>query len=157
MEINPPGGPPSIHSYDPGYVSGYPGGVLWITEPGVISLDDVVTHLGDGTASLQFSDLAVNDWHTVVNSLSDGALVSGSPFAATMSLNIQWSGVTRRVSGFSDPTNGFQGDFIETGATISVAVQNSDGSFSFAGSGDTSSCFAEIGQEQNGVFFDGGD
>ncbi len=155
MEINPPGGPPSIHSYDPGYITGYPDGVLWITEPGVISLDDVVTHLGDGTASLQFQNVAVNDWITVLNSFSDGARVAGSPFPATMSCNIQWSGVTRQLSGFSDPTNGFQGDFFENAATIEVSVQNSDGSFSFSGSGDTSSCFAMIAQMQNGVFFGG--
>ncbi len=112
----------------------------------------MVTHLGEGTASLQFQNVAVKDWITVPNSLSNGQLLGG-PAAATMSLNIQWSDVTRRVSGFSDPTNGFGGDFIENLATVSVSVQNSDGSFGFSGSGDSSSCFAEIGQEQNGVFF----
>jgi hypothetical protein len=51
-------------------------------------------------------------------------------------------------------TNGFGGDFIISNlATISVSVQNDDGSFSFSGSGDTSSGFAQIGQEQNGKFF----
>ncbi len=146
------GGPPSIHSYDLGYITGYPDGVVWINP---IPLDNVVTHFGDGTASLQVTDLAVDDWHTVANSFSDGALVPGSPFAASMSLNMQWSGVNRRLSGFSDPTAGFQGDFIENLATISISVQNSDGSFSFSGSGDTSSCFAQIGQMQNGSFFGG--
>ncbi|HMC66556.1 MAG TPA: hypothetical protein VKI65_16605 [Gemmataceae bacterium] len=153
MEIFRPGSSPSIHSYDPGYVSGYPSGVFWVTAPCVISLDDIVTRLGKGTASLEFDNVAVRDWTTVPNSLSNGTIL-GAPSAATMSLKIHWSGVTRRVSGFSDPTNGFQGDYLETGATIDVAVENSDGSFSFTGSGDTSSCFAEIGHEQNGVFFE---
>jgi hypothetical protein len=117
----------------------------------------VVTQFGNGTASLQFSNVAVNDWITVLNSLSDGALVANSPFPATMSVQLQWSGVARRISDLSDPTLGFGGDFIISNlATISVSVQNSDGSFSLSGSGDTSSGFAQIGQEQNGVFFTGG-
>jgi hypothetical protein len=135
-------------------VSGYPNGLVWLTGPQVISLDDVETHLGDGTASLQFQNVDVNDWITVKNSLSDGTLL-GPAAPATMTLNIEWSNVTRRLSGFSDPTNGFGGDFLENSATIEIAIQNSDGSFSFSGSGDTSSCFAQIGQMQNGSFFSG--
>lgn len=119
----------------------------------MISLDDVVTHFGEGTASLQFQDVAVSDWITVPNSLSNGALL-GAPAAAKMSINLQWSGVTRRVSSVSDANKGFQGDFLETGATIDASVEEADGSFAFVGSGDSSGHFAEIGQEQNGVFFE---
>jgi hypothetical protein len=98
----------------------------------------------------------VTDWITLLNSLSNGALVPNTPFPATMSAKLHWSGVARRISDLSDPTNGFGGDFIISNlATISVSVQNNDGSFSFTGSGDTSSRFAEIGHEQNGVFFTG--
>ncbi len=127
-----------------------------MTAPCVISLDDITTQLGKGTASLEFANVAVFDWITVPNSLSNGALL-GAPAAAKMSIKIQWSGVTRRVSAVSDATLGFQGDFLETGATIDVSVEESDGSFSFSGSGDASSGFAEIGQEQNGVFFENAD
>jgi len=119
----------------------------------VISVDDITTNLGKGSASLEFQNVDVFDWITVPNSLSNGKLL-GPPAAATMSLKIQWTGVTRRISGFSDPTLGFQGDYLETGATIDVSVEQSDGSFSFTGSGDASGLFAEIGHEQNGVFFE---
>jgi hypothetical protein len=96
----------------------------------------------------------VKDWITLLNSFSNGALVPNTPFPATMSAQLQWSGVAREISGLSDPTNGFGGDFIISNlATISVSVQNNDGSFSFSGSGDTSSGFAQIGDEQNGEFF----
>ena len=94
------------------------------------------------------------DWITIRNSLSAGALVPNTPVPATMSAQLQWSGVARRISDLSDPTNGFGGDFIISNlATISVSVQNDDGSFSLSGSGDTSSGFAQIGHEQNGKFF----
>jgi hypothetical protein len=117
----------------------------------VIPLDGVDVHLGEGRAELQFEEVDVLDWTTVPNSLSNGTLL-GKPAAAAMSLDIQWSNITRQVPGVSDATNDFQGDFLETGATIKVAVDNADG-FSFSGSGDASSGFAEIGHEQNGVFF----
>jgi hypothetical protein len=70
-----------------------------------------------------------------------------------MSADIQWSNITRRVLGIRDATNGFGGDFFENGATINVSIADNDGSFTFSGSGDTSSGFAEIGHEQNGKFF----
>jgi hypothetical protein len=103
---------------------------------------------------LKFDKVAVFDWKTVPNSLSHGALL-GAPANATMSVDIRWSDITRAVLGVSDPTNGFQGDFFETGASIKVSVANDDGSFTFSGSGDASSGFAQIGHEQNGKFFGG--
>ena len=118
----------------------------------MVPLDGVTVHLGQGTAELKFDSVAVFDWTTVLNSLSDGALL-GAPANATMSVDIQWSNITRAVLGVSDATNGFQGDFYETGATIAVSIANGDGSFTFSGSGDASSGFAEIGHEQNGKFF----
>lgn len=140
-----------IHSYDPGYITGYPDGLFWLTEPGVIPRDGIAVRLGKGRAELEFEDVDVLDWFSVPNSLSNGALL-GAPADAVMSVEIRWSNVTRRILGFSDATNGFQGDFLETEATIDVAVENADG-FSFTGSGDASSGFAEIGHEQNGGFF----
>jgi hypothetical protein len=109
--------------------------------------------LGQGTAELAFEGVDVKDWITVPNSLSNGKLL-GAPTAAAMSLDIQWSNITREVLGVSDASNGYQGDFLETVASIDVSIK--EGSFSFSGSGDTSKGFAEIGHEQNGTFFSDG-
>ena len=122
----------------------------------MIALDDITVHLGQGTAELDFTDVDVLDWTTVPNSLSDGALL-GAPADAVMSVDIQWSNITREVLGVVDATNDYEGDYLETEATIDVEVVNADGSFSFSGSGDASSGFAEIGHEQNGSFFGAGD
>jgi hypothetical protein len=117
----------------------------------VIALDDIDVHLGNGAAELEFEDVDVFDWITVPNSLSDGTLV-GAPGRAVMSIDIRWADVIRQVFGVSNAALGFQGDFLETGASVDVVVENANG-FRFAGSGDTSSGFAEIGHEQNGRFF----
>jgi hypothetical protein len=125
----------------------------------VISPDNIVMHFGEGTATLQFNNVAVFDWITLDNSLTNGALIPGTPTNATMSATIQWSGVSRRFK-VRDRTNGFAGEFIENRATFQVATQNADGS-SFSGTGDTTlpsflGNFAEIGHERNGVFFPNG-
>jgi hypothetical protein len=119
----------------------------------VISLDDIGVQLGKGTAELDFTNVDVLDWTTVLNSLSDGALL-GAPHAAAMSLDIHWSNTTRQVLGVSDATNGYQGDYLETQASVDVSVEQAG--FTFSGSGNASSGFAEIGHEQNGVFFSDG-
>jgi hypothetical protein len=151
VEIFEPGSGTSIHSYDPGY-SSYPGGPLWLTAPGVITKDNIEIHFGKGAAALEFEDVDVHDWITVPNSFSNGKLL-GPPAAAVIDVDIEWSNPTRRLSGFTDAKNGFGGNFIENAATIEVAIDNADGSFSFTGAGDSSSCFAQIGKEHNGVFF----
>jgi hypothetical protein len=125
--------------------------LVWLTGPGVIALDDITVHLGQGTAELDFTDVDVLDWTTVPNSLSDGALL-GAPADAVMSVDIKWSNITREVPGVVDATNDYQGDYLETEATVDISVANASG-FTFSGSGDASSGFAEIGHEQNGGFF----
>src|SRR5437660_517293 len=113
-------------------------------------------HFGHGTATLQFHNVAVFDWITLANSLTNGALIPGTPTNATMSAIIAWSGVSRSFR-VRDTNNGFGGEFIENRATFHVSTQNADGS-SFSGTGDTTipsaiGNFAQIGHERNGVFF----
>ena len=121
----------------------------------MIALDDITVHLGQGTAELDFTDVDVLDWTTVPNSLSDGALL-GATADAVMSIDIKWANITRKVLGVVDATNDYEGDYLETEATVDISVTNASG-FTFAGSGDASSGFAEIGHEQNGSFFGAGD
>jgi hypothetical protein len=122
----------------------------------VISPDNILTNFGDGTTTLQFNNIDMWDWITLANSLTNGALVPGTPTKATMSATIQWSGVSRRFR-VDDTTNGFGGNFIENKATFNVSTQNADGS-SFSGTGDSTipsafGNYAQIGLERNGVFF----
>ena len=119
-----------VHSYDPGIKPFSADGTVWITDPCVISPDNIITNFSDGTATFQFNNIDLFDWTTLANSLTDGALVSGTPTKATMSATVQWRDVIRRFN-VDDTTNGFSGNFVETKATFKVSTQNADG-FSFS-------------------------
>ena len=112
-------------------------------------------NLARGTASLHAENVCVFDTFTVPNSLDLtrplGNLVKG----VINHLDIEWSGIERTISGFSDSTDQFRGDFIENSARIEVVVTtpaSTGHGFKFI-SNPTTSEFAQIGHERNGVFF----
>jgi hypothetical protein len=84
----------------------------------------------------------------------------GTPLPATMSLDIEWSGVSKRLGHFRDETLGFVDDLVEV-ETITVAAstqQNSaapgsNNTFSFMSDpASFASSFSVVGTEQNGSF-----
>jgi hypothetical protein len=136
-----------IHSYDPGIS---PNTLFW-TIP--ISPKSVKVDLDNATASLRLNNIALFDWRTIPNSLLRGTL-AGPPACATMSLRIRWSGITK-VDNVCDPTNHFQGSFIEDVATIQFTVREPGFSFTSDPANTSVNEFSEIGSERNGVFFTG--
>jgi hypothetical protein len=90
------------------------------------------------------SNLALADYGNVVNALTGGP---GVP--ATVSFDIDWSGVDERLK-IRNPSTDFAGEFIRNSATLSWSA--SEATFSFI-SDPLVSHFAEIGHERNGVFF----
>jgi hypothetical protein len=160
---------PQLHGYDPGITPSpgftLPGGLFWIKR---IPKEAVDVHLGDGRASMHVKDLPVLDWGSNGNSISGGKLF-GKGVPATVSFDIQWSGITRTVKiGPNDVTDGFAGLFQETGATMSWSSKqdsqlsppnaNTNG-FMFVSdpAGTSKKSFAEIGHDHNGSFLPGGD
>ena len=129
-------------------------GVIWTTR---IPDDSVTADVENGTATLQLTNIPAFDFFNVPNSL-DPAHRMGVAAATVNKLRVKWSGVTRRLE-FSDPTNTFAGVFLENGATADVTVTTSPvpahglHGFTFVSDATTQSLFAQIGQEQNGVFF----
>jgi hypothetical protein len=108
---------------------------------------------------MHVKDLALMDWKTNPNSISGGKLL-GPGVPATVSYEINWSGVTRKVK-VRDAKNGFAGLFKETGATMAWSASqkkqfDSPDGFTFVSDAakTTKTAFAEIGHERNGVFFD---
>jgi hypothetical protein len=82
------------------------------------------------------------------------ALVDGPEVAAVVeSLKIEWGGSGKRVV-TNDSTNGFSLDAIVNTATMEWSAHNANGFRFVSDPAETSfSEFAEVGQEQNGVFF----
>jgi hypothetical protein len=113
--------------------------------------------LDGGTAELHVRNIcSVFDAFAVSNSLDPTHALGNIVSAVIDSLDMQWSGVTRSVIGFSDPVNRFSGDFFETAATISVTAttkKSTGHGFRFVSSATTKVNFAQIGRETNGVFF----
>ena len=99
---------------------------------------------------------SVFDVCTVPNSF-DPAHGLGIFSAVINSMRIEWSGVTRSVTGFSDAKNQFRGAFFECSAKIAVSVTTpSETGHGFHFESDpatTKTEFAQFGTEQNGVFF----
>ena len=113
--------------------------------------------LDEGTAELRVHNVcSVFDVFTVPNSFNP-AHPLGIFSAIIKSMRIKWSGVTRSVPAFSDPTNKFRGDFFECSATIAVSAttppETGHGFHFESDPATTKTNFAQFGTEHNGVFF----
>jgi len=127
-----------VHDFNPGIAANG----VFCTAP--IDRGSVKVSLGKGSASLHVDDLDVEDYGDVVNALQDGPSVE-----ASVSFDVNWSGVEERVK-IRNRDAGFAGEFVHNSATLQWSA--SESGFSFA-SDPLDSDFAEIGQERNGVFF----
>src|SRR5690349_8780158 len=87
-----------IHDYSPGIG---PGGLFWIIPA---PRDSVAIDLDAGTASIRLSNIPVLDAHDLVNALTNGHGLTNppvppiAPVPATVSFDIEWSGVIGRAS-----------------------------------------------------------
>jgi hypothetical protein len=96
---------------------------------------------------MDFSDLETRDFHDLKNTLQRGPSVP-----ADVSFRIRWSGVKARVK-LRDDKNQFAGNFIEDTATVGWSSRQKGFKFVSAPASTSTSVFAEIGRERNGVFF----
>jgi len=100
---------------------------------------------------VQASNVPVIDWGSIPNALFFGL----SPVAAQTSFKIVWSGVTDRLDlNNTDPVyGGFGGEFIRNSAQMEWTATAGDYQFVSDPLATSSSSFAEIGHERNGMFF----
>jgi hypothetical protein len=94
---------------------------------------------------MHVADLAIGDYHDVVNALTGGSPVA----AASVSFDVDWSGVDEHVKIRNESTD-FAGEFIHNSATLVWSATQPGFSFT---SDPAESHFAEIGHERNGIFF----
>jgi hypothetical protein len=119
--------------------------------------------LNAGTASLHVRNLCVYDSFTVANSIQGVNRTVNQVKGIINSLDMQWSGVIKRDTA-NESVNQMRGSFVENTATIAVtattpitmvtALSNGHG-FQFVSDPASTSVsnFAQIGMEQNGLFY----
>jgi len=127
-----------VHDFNPGIAES---GLFWTI---AIDRGDVKVNLHDRTAALHVADLDVEDYGNVVNALLDGPSVE-----ASVSFDVDWSGVDDRVK-IRNSNADFGGQYVRNTATLTWSAE--EAGFSFQ-SDPLASDFAEIGHERNGVFF----
>jgi hypothetical protein len=141
-----------IHDYSPPIAAN---GLFWTIplDPDALRID-----LEEGTASLRVEDLAIPDFHDLANNLTGGhGFVSPpippiAPVQATVSFDVEWSGVISRAKVVNDMQN-FSGDFIKTGSTIKWSSEQNGFFFDSEDPNPARNIGAVIGREGNGVFF----
>jgi len=99
-------------------------------------------------ASLRIKSIRLPDFHDVAR-----ALQQQPPIAmATLSFDIQWSGVLRRLK-IENETDGFAGSYIEDKATAEWSAQQEGFEFISDPASTSQNVYSVIGRERNGVFF----
>jgi hypothetical protein len=114
--------------------------------------DGVQAQLGAGNATLQASNVPILDYGNIMNALFGN---NPPPIPGVVSFKVEWSGVQQRVNiRNTDPVyGGFAGEFVRNTAQMQWTATVGDLVFESDPIGTSSSSFAEIGHERNGVFF----
>lgn len=138
-----PGGS-QVHDFNPGIE---PNGLFWTSE---IDAGDVVAHPGSGSAVMDVRDLPSRDYHDLVNAITLGPFLPG-----VVSFRVEWasSGDRRR---FHDEAGGFDADVVLNSAQAWWSGETSAARYVTDDISTSSSLFAEVGHERNGVHFPGG-
>jgi len=112
----------------------------------------VAVNLGTGDALLQVSNAPILDYGSIGNALFGGG---PAPVPGVVSFKVEWHGVNQRVNiRNTDPVfGGFAGEFVRNAAQMQWTAKVGDLLFESDALGTSSSVFAEIGHERNGVFF----
>jgi hypothetical protein len=72
---------------------------------------------------------------------------------AIVSFDITWSGPVTDRTDVNDPVEGFEGQFVFNQATMTWSAESQDGFRFVSDPSPTTSAFAMLGKERNGVFF----
>jgi hypothetical protein len=101
---------------------------------------------------MEADDVPIFDYTTIPNALFGGG---PAPTPGSVSFTVTWSGVEERLKiRNTDPVyGGFAGEFIHNAAQMEWTATVGAFTFDSAPLSTSSSVFAEIGHERNGVFF----
>jgi hypothetical protein len=150
VDVYLPGPGAQIHDLNPSTFP--PVGLFWTIQISDDRQDGVDVNLGTGSASLQVSNAPIFDYGSIGNALFGGG---PAPVPGVVSFKVEWQGVNQRLNiRNTDPVyGGFAGEFVRNTAQMQWTATVGDFVFESDAIGTSSSSFAEIGQERNGVFF----
>jgi hypothetical protein len=136
-----------VHDYNPHIAAN---GLFW-TIP--VPDNSVSVVLGQGQASFSLSDEVFDD-HDLKSSLTR-IFPAGFPQLATVTFNVEWSGVLDHQHVRNEALN-FEGDFFATGSTIEWSSVNHATGFQFVSEAANPARVvgAIVGHERSGVFFE---
>jgi hypothetical protein len=109
--------------------------------------DRVEVDLDEAKASINLRDIDVGDYHNIPNALSFGP---SDP--ANVSFHIRWSGVQQRIH-LQDKQKKFDAQLILDIATMDWSAHTKDFKFESNPANTSTTIFAAIGRERNGIFF----
>ena len=139
--------PVQIHDLNPGIE---PDGLFWTA---ALPHDSVEVDLEHGFASMKATKVAIDDYGNIGN-----ALLGGGPaeIPGKVSFSVEWvqSGDPFTIDNTDDPSlgGGFEGKFLPSAAQMEWTARVGDLKFVSDPLVTSSSPFAEIGHEANGVF-----
>jgi hypothetical protein len=100
-----------------------------------------------GEATL-IADIDLRDFAKKANSFALGTAVP-----AAITYEVRWRGPIKREVSVQDTDNGFRGLFRENQATLSWSASQAGFKFVSDAANTSTSVFAQIGRESNGIFF----
>jgi len=137
-----------IHDLNPGIK---PDGLFWTI---AIPDEGIEVHLGEGFASMEATNVPIDDYGNIGNALFGGG---PAPIPGVVSFTVEWSGVNERIKlrNNNSPASGggFAGEFIRHAAQMEWTATVGDLMFVSDPLATSSSVFAEIGHERNRTFF----
>jgi hypothetical protein len=132
-----------IHHFNPGIAAN---GLVWTTR---IPNQSILIDLRKGQASMQVTDLGVEDAFTFENALVGGGK---TPIPAVVSYTVRWN-KKQDFARICDKAQDFSGDFVRTAATVKWNGETKRFKYVSDASFTSHSTFAEVGFERNGVSF----
>jgi hypothetical protein len=130
-----------IHDFNPGITES---GLFWTV---AIPESAISVEFAAGKGSFRVSNLDVEDYHDVVNALTDGPSVPG-----TVSWDIRWSHALGRTK-IRDVENQFAGDFVQNVAQTAWSGATETAQFISDPAGTSVNEFSLLAHERNGAFF----
>jgi hypothetical protein len=143
-----------IHDYNVGIAAN---GLFWVIS---VPTDFVEVDPGAGTASLHLANVPVIDAHDLANALTGGKGLANppippvAPVPATVSFDIEWSGVLERAI-VTNEDEDFTGQYVRTGATIAWSASEAGFQFTSESPNPARNVYSVVGHERNGVYFHG--